>query len=240
MSGWTRYITALLLSLVMAPASFAVSSSLYLVQPTSGPKPVTNSRGEKSPLAPAIARSSFTAVPIPEPRKFEVDDLVTIIIRESQQTQFNSKLDAEKKSDFKGGITGFPNLRLDKLLQFQLTPSAMSKGPVKLGVTYDGKFNGKGDYQRQSSMTGRITARVIDVKPNGTLVLEARKLLKSDDETLQMVLTGTCRAQDVSADNTVLSTQLYDLNLTKKHTGATRDATSKGLLTRLLDLLFNF
>lgn len=240
MNQWRWIMSSVILVTALVGRGVAVSSSLYLDQVDSGLKPVTNSRGETSSLAPAIAMNSFTAVPLPEPRKFEVDDLITIIIRESAQTQFNAKLDTEKKNYYKGAITAFPNLRLDKLLQFQLTPSKMSDGPVKLGVTYDGKFNSTGEYQRQSSMTGRITARVIDVKPNGTLVLEARKLLKSDNETLEIVLTGTCRAQDVASDNTVLSTQLYDLNLTKKHEGSTRDATSKGLLSRLLDLLFNF
>lgn len=233
-------LAGIALSLSMCSLSFAVSSSLYVNQPATGPAPLVDSRGEVSPLSPSIARVSFTAVPIPKPRKYAVDDLVTIIIQESQQTSFNAKLDTEKKNNVQAAITDFPNLRLDKLLQFQLSPSAMSSGPVKLGVNYDGKFNGTGDYQRQSTMTGRITARVIDVKPNGTLVLEARKNLKSDDETLQMVLTGTCRAQDVTADNTVLSTQLYDLNLTKKHTGELRSATKKGLLSKLLDLIFNF
>lgn len=229
-----------MLSLAICSLSFGISSSLYLTQPETVAAPIRNARGQISPLAPAIAQTSFTAVPIPKPRKFAVDDLVTIIIQESQQTQFNATLDTQKKNDVQGAITDFPNLQLSKLLQFQLSPSSMSNGPVKLGVTYDGKFNSNGDYKRQSSMTGRITARVIDVKPNGTLVLEARKFLKSDSESLEMVLTGTCRAQDVTADNTVLSTQLYDLNLTKKHEGALRSATQKGILSKLLDLLFNF
>ncbi len=89
-------------------------------------------------------------------------------------------------------------------------------------------------------MTGRVQARVIDVKPNGTLVLEARKFNQIDDETLTIVLTGVCRAEDITVDNTILSSELYDLSLVKTHTGELRRASKKGLITRLLDLLLNF
>ena len=62
----------------------------------------------------------------------------------------------------------------------------------------------------------------------------------SDQETLELVLTGTCRKEDVRSDNTVLSTQLYDLHLVKKHTGDVRRATRKGLLGRILETIFSF
>jgi flagellar L-ring protein precursor FlgH len=107
-------------------------------------------------------------------------------------------------------------------------------------VSSENEFEGEGDYSRSESMSGRITARIIDVKPNGTLVLEARKQVASDDESFEIVVTGTCRAEDITADNTVLSTELYDLQLSKQHDGELRSATDKGVFTKLLDFLFNF
>jgi hypothetical protein len=101
-------------------------------------------------------------------------------------------------------------------------------------------FEGEGEYRRTDTFSGRIQSRVIDVKPNGTLVLEARKYIQNDDETLEMVLTGLCRAEDVTAANTILSTQLYDLRLVKEHTGELRRSTRKGILTRVFETIFNF
>jgi flagellar basal body L-ring protein FlgH len=72
------------------------------------------------------------------------------------------------------------------------------------------------------------------------LSLEARKFIKNDKEALTIKLTGYCRAEDVSADNTVLSTQMFDLRVIKEHEGELRKATKKGILTKALDLLFNF
>ena len=47
--------------------------------------------------------------------------------------------------------------------------------------------------------------------------------------------TGTVRSADVTPDNTVLSTQVADLNIDVKNSGAVRDASSRGWLTALLD-----
>ena len=53
-------------------------------------------------------------------------------------------------------------------------------------------------------------------------------------------LTGNCRSVDVTPDNTVLSTQLADLNLRVRNSGAVRDGSSRGWLGVLLDKIKPF
>lgn len=93
---------------------------------------------------------------------------------------------------------------------------------------------------RTDTLTARITGEVVDVKPNGTLVVQARKSIRTDEEEQQFVMTGICRAEDVAADNTVLSNQMYDLQLQKNHKGTVRSATKRGLLGQLLDFVNPF
>jgi flagellar L-ring protein FlgH len=81
---------------------------------------------------------------------------------------------------------------------------------------------------------------VVDVKPNGTMVLQARKRIKTDEEEQSFVLTGICRVDDVAADNSILSTQLFDLELQKNHKGDVRNATRRGILGKLLDAIGSF
>ena len=80
----------------------------------------------------------------------------------------------------------------------------------------------------------------MDVKPNGTLIVQARKRIKTDEEEQQFILTGVCRVEDITADNAILSTQLFDLELQKNHKGAVRDATKRGILPKLLDWINPF
>ncbi|MBI1336359.1 MAG: hypothetical protein GC164_05295 [Phycisphaera sp.] len=221
--------------------AYAQSSSLYVTQDQAvRPAPVMQSpNGIPDRLLPDIAVSSYAAVLIPEPRQFSLNDLVTIIVRESVESDSDAKLDTTKEFKQQGAITQFPKFSLQDLINFQLKSNA-SDNPPQLDLNYKGEFKGDGQYSRKDSFTARITARIIDIKPNGTLVLEARKYFQSDKESLDMVLTGTCRAQDIQPDNTVLSTQLYDLRINKEHTGDLRSATKKGVITQVLEFLFNF
>jgi flagellar L-ring protein precursor FlgH len=213
------------------------SSSLYGEVPPARLTPGPTTLEDR--LSPRIAELSYTAVNAPPPRRFAVHDLVTIIVRENTKSESDAKLDTQKKSEIDGSISSFPSLSLADLLKLHVEGSTLTN-PPKVGVSFDNQFQGDGTYEREDTFTSRLQARVIDVKPNGTLVLEARKFIKSDKEELEMVVTGLCRAEDVTLDNAVLSTQLYDLRLVKNHKGELRSSTKKGLLTKLFEAIFNF
>lgn len=236
-------IPAIAMALFAAGASAgqtrAQSSSLFVTE-VAAPAPRAIGNAPVDRLSPAISNTSLAAVKMPEPRKFALYDLVTIIIRESTESDSESSLDTKKESKYDGEMSAFPNLQLAKLLQFQLEPSSFSNGNPSLGVNFKSDFKGDGSAKRSDSFTSRITARIIDIKPNGTIVVEARKFIQSDKETLEMVLSGTCRKEDITAENTLLSTQIYDLNLKKNHKGELRKAAKKGFITKVLDGIFDF
>jgi hypothetical protein len=141
-----------------------------------------------------------------------------------------AELETEVESMFEGQMANMPFLEDQVLQQFE----------PELGVEDANEYTGEGEYARSESITGRVQAEIIDVKPNGNLVLEARKQLRSDGESMTLVLTGTVRVEDVAADNTVLSSELYDLRLNRDSEGALRRSTEKELLTRVLETLFPF
>ncbi len=160
-------------------------------------------------------------------------DLVTIIIRESKTAKTDSKL--ESKKDWKLDSS------LDEWIRFSdahgLVPAEFPAGTPAVLFKYNNDYQGDGKYNRKDELTTRVTARVIDVKPNGNLVLEATKQITMDDDGYTITLTGECRVDDVTADNTVLSTQVADPVIDVQHTGAVRDATRRGWIQRALDLI---
>ncbi|MEO0515082.1 MAG: flagellar basal body L-ring protein FlgH [Planctomycetota bacterium] len=204
---------------------------------TDGP-PAPGMQTDDRTLSPAIASKSFMAVSAPEPRRFAIYDLVTIIIREDTQTTFSSSLETEKESEWTGEIAEFPRFNLSDLLDLQVVPNTFPNGTVKLDVSADSSFEGEGDYANKQSMTARIQATIIDVKPNGNVVIEARKSVRSDDEHYTLVATGICRVDDIGVDNSVLSTQIADLFIDKQHDGHLKKAADKGFLTEVMDFLF--
>jgi len=230
--------------LAHGPGARGQSSSLYLDEPTvageASAPPAARGRVAQDPLAPALSRHSLVAVSLPEPRRFAVHDLVFITVRESSESRFDGTLETEKESTVEGEVTSFPSMSLRDLLDLNLNSRDLGEDRPRVGVEFDREFEGEGELVRSDSMTARLAARVIDIRPNGNLVLEARKFLRTDDDSVTLLLTGTCRPQDVGPDNTLESYELYDLHLVKVTDGEVKKASTKGVLTRFLDLLFNF
>ena len=107
-------------------------------------------------------------------------------------------------------------------------------------MDFNKDFEGEADYERRDDLTARLTAEVIEVLPNGHLVLEARTDIQTDDEVATMKVTGICRPDDVSLANTILSNQIHDLKIEKMHKGELRNATQKGIIAKVLDFIFAF
>ena len=193
----------------------------------------SNDPADQPPPNTVLLAVSPFAVEAPQPRKIKVNDLVTVIIRETRTSLSDAKMKSEKEWEMKAELAKWFRLDKDDHLVAQTFPDSTPG----VDFTFENTYEGKGKYDRKDSLTTRITATVIDVKPNGNLVLEARKRVKVADEDLVATLTGTCRSEDISAQNTVLSTQIADLEIEMPDEGAVRDATRRGWLMRLFDFL---
>jgi flagellar L-ring protein precursor FlgH len=175
----------------------------------------------------------------PEPRVLKKHDLVTIIVREESSFSSDGSTDLKKEAEFEARVDEF--IRLDALFRdLQLRGGGVSDPVPSIKINGAREFRGEGGVDRTDRLTLRVTAEIVDVKPNGTVVLQARQRIRTDDEEQMFVLSGICRAADVSADNTVLSTQMFDKELTKTHQGTVRQATRRGWLSKLLDAVSPF
>ncbi len=184
---------------------------------------------------PTLERHSLVAVKAPEPRKFKMHDLVTIIIREQQIYESESDLEQQKKFDVRSQLNEF-----FKIEDGQLGASSFLRGKPGVDFKFDTRVQHEAEKEREDRFTTRVTGEIIDVKPNGNLVIEARGETQFDSENVVITLTGIARAVDITADNSVLSTQLADKRIMVTTDGAVRDGSRRGWVTRLLDVLRPF
>ena len=70
------------------------------------------------------------------------------------------------------------------------------------------------------------------------MLIEGARLVKVNNETQNLVLTGIVRPDDVRSDNTVASENLANAEIKSEGIGLIVDRQRRGLLTRLLDWLF--
>ena len=185
------------------------------------------------PRNAVLLHASLIAVEAPKPRRIKVHDIVTVIVREEKRAKSDTDLKRDKKWDISAELKKWIRLTEDS----KLVPQVFPAGNPAIELAYDDKYKGKGKVERKDSLVTRISAMVIDVKPNGTLVLQARKEIKIDEDRQRITLTGVCRAEDVSAQNTILSTQLADATIDIQHAGPARDAARRGWLAKLWDVI---
>ena len=191
------------------------------------------SREDPKPLRnPVYERYSWISLVPKPPKKFKVHDLITIVVRQQSRFKADSELETKKEWDVRSELEAF-----FKPTAGGLGAAMFRRGKPTVDYRFANELKGEGDVKRLDRFTTRITAEIIDVKPNGNLVLQGRGLLTFDDERSAITITGVCRKVDVTPDNTVLSTQLGELAITVDNQGALRSASRRGWIPILLDWL---
>lgn len=219
--------------LLCALAPTAAAQSLFLVDHQAA----DDAPGVINQPAIDASRVSLLWVPEPEKRIFQKHDIITIVVDEVSSQTSSQKLETDKKSDVTARLDAMLNYMA--LLELRLDQGDTS-GLDLIGFSADRKFTGEGDYERKDKFSARITATVLEVKPNGNLVLEATKRITKDDEIQTFVLSGVVREDDITRQNTVLSSQMANLNVVVENEGELRDAAKKGIITEIFEALFAF
>ena len=101
-------------------------------------------------------------------------------------------------------------------------------------------FNGKGSADQSNSLSGEVSVTVVEVYPNGTMMVQGQKrvTLNRGDEFVQ--IKGIVRVADISADNRVLSTRVADARIAYTGKGDVARAGRQGWLGRFFSVISPF
>lgn len=183
-----------------------------------------------------LATASLILVEPPEPRTFQENDLITVIVSERAEIKNENTMETDKSYDFSGGVTSMPDLM--KLLELRW---AEYEGlPITADMNFQRSYSGEGEQDISRETTARVTARIVEVKPNGTFLLESKTSIRTDGEEQVIVISGLARQEDVTIANTIQSNQMANLQVNIQHHGELKRSSEKGLIPRAFDMLFNF
>lgn len=98
--------------------------------------------------------------------------------------------------------------------------------------TSDNTFAGKGDSSANNAFTGTIAVTVIEVLPNGNLLVSGEKQMNINQGGEFVRFSGVVNPTTVSSANTVSSTQVADARMEYKGTGYIDEAQTMGWLAR--------
>jgi flagellar L-ring protein precursor FlgH len=102
-------------------------------------------------------------------------------------------------------------------------------------------LNGQGQTSSDSLLNTSLSGRVVDVLPNGFLVIEAERLMYMNNQRQTVVIHGVVRPGDINASNAVASTAISNLEVELKGKGVISDGVAPpNKLVRLILKLVGF
>ncbi|TDP83654.1 flagellar L-ring protein precursor FlgH [Aquabacterium commune] len=147
-----------------------------------------------------------------------VGDIITITISEKITAKTETSSTLEKKGSVSSEITAVPLANVAQL--------------AKLGAagSSNNKFDGRGTTSANNNFTGSITATVIEVLPNGHLIVSGEKQIGLAKSVDVLRFSGQIDPYSIQPGNTVASTEVANVRIEQMGRGANQDAQQIGWL----------
>lgn len=162
-------------------------------------------------------------------------DTIIVDIVENSSSQTDASTSLSKESDVQVGLANAFGLMSHVSGMYpRMNPAKL----VDAKTTND--FDGSGSSDRKTSLQGSVGARVVNVLPNGDLVIAGLKHVKINNETQIMKVRGIVRPKDIGSDNRVDSTYLSNAEIEISGKGVISDKQKPGWMARVLDKIWLF
>jgi flagellar L-ring protein FlgH len=156
-----------------------------------------------------------------------IGDVLTIKIAEASKVDNKAKRDLQKDTSRSNTFNG-------KIGDSKWIPE------LDMSAASSNKTNGKADYKDERTFEDSITVTVVDIQPNGNLVVMGvrNRNIGGDIQTIEV--SGIVRTSDIAFDNTIKSTQVADFRLVSKNAGVADPYTKPGWLGSIFDFVWPF
>lgn len=166
-------------------------------------------------------------------RARNVGDLLTLIISESSEVENSENRSMDKNSS--NAVTGDYAAGSSGGLATQAANASLD-----FAGTAKRAFSGKANYRDSREYTDHITVTVVDVLPNGNMVISGRRCLSIAGEQRTLVVSGVVRPIDLGPDNKISSRYVADLKTVYEGEGTSKKFTRQGWFSRAANKVWPF
>ncbi len=198
-------------------------SGCTTVPPTNVHQPMTARPAQRftAPVGNGAIFQAGYSKPLFEDRRARlVGDTVTIKITESTTASAANSNKLDKSNDQQAAVTGLSGLPGKSLLG------------LNLAATSSTAFSGKGAAANNNAFSGSITVTVIDVMPNGNLLVSGEKQLAIGEEQEFVRISGVVNPSFVDFSNTIDSSKVADARIEYKSSGQISEGQFMGWMAR--------
>jgi flagellar L-ring protein FlgH len=164
-----------------------------------------------------------------DPKARNVNDVVTIRVAESTSAIVSADAKSSRSTDM--------NVQIPNMMGLE---KHISELPNLVSGKSTGNYEGKGSTTRETTLQTMLTARVVDVLPNGYLVVEGAREVRVNNENQTVILTGVVRPEDLNRNNVVLSSAVAQMSVRVQGRGVVSQPLKPGWLYRILSGVLPF
>lgn len=165
-------------------------------------------------------------------RARRVGDILTVKLEE--------QTDAEKETETTVSKSNSNNIDNPTLfgttpqfnLPSQLPLANTTDNNLAFGIGSNSDFTGAGDSDQNNKLTGNISVSVVEVLPNGNMVIRGERVITINQGNEYIRLSGMISPRDIEADNSISSIRIADAQISYVGDGPTNDANVMGWLSR--------
>ncbi|OQA09050.1 MAG: Flagellar L-ring protein precursor [bacterium ADurb.Bin374] len=158
--------------------------------------------------------------------EYKAGDIITVVIAESATAQQAAKTNTQDDASIE--IKSDPQVPFFKKVVSQF----IGKNEIKNST------NGNGTTTRTGKLDGTVTTTVMEVLPNGNLMLEGSRSVRVNRETQILRVKGIARPRDINANNEVKSSLLANADIKYEGKGSIGSTQKPGLMTQITQFVF--
>jgi len=160
-----------------------------------------------------------------DPKPYRIGDIITIKLQESTSASKSAGTNSTKED----------SLTLATPTIFGVNPTYKGNDILAMDIAPEREFSGEADSSQSNSLTGEITVTVVDILPNGNLVVQGEKWFTLNQGKEYIRIAGVVRPLDVLPNNTLSSSKLADAQIVYSGEGFLADANNQGWLGQFLN-----
>lgn len=187
-----------------------------------------------APITPRTLNDvSWIVIEKPRPRPIRVHDILTITVDDKSEMIVDNRFNRSRVSQLKAELKEFIRLSDGRL------ENAAANAPT-IDAQLQSRLNSQGQIQSSEGIKYIVAATVVDIRPNGNLVLEAKKRVRVNNDVWEYRLTGEIRPEKVNRDFTAISEDVADMFIEKNQVGRVHQSTKRPWGVVLYDWLSPF
>jgi len=198
-----------------------------------GPMMLQANAGPAPPGVLSLSNSSFIYRPVPPEsiqRELALNDIVTVIVDYRSSMLSEGEANSQRTLDFAAVLADW--LKFDGK---NIMPAPQRNGNPTIAGALDSQYQADADVSATDALTFRIATKVVDIQPNGNLVIEGHSEVQHDDEVWEQSVAGVVRRQSIGPDRTVRSDDIADRRIRIRKKGFVKDGIERGWFIKWYD-----